>query len=313
MRDLGYERPIVAGEYNAPWPSLYPGAESAMNEAMAAAFASPGEGEEGATPEAGAARRTPSSSPWPHRMSAWRACRRSCRCSCMAARLSSSRPAADTFALLSERLDGAESVERRTVPGRESLFAFEVQQPGRGPLAVWERRDSFIGEDEAPVRFDWPWPWRNAQAVDAFSAAQAVELGDGRVSLRVSDTPVFLSGDYATPGWRFASLIDPLLSSAGRSRLEMPRRWSWGEERASAFAPLAALPSGSAADGDRRRCGALPEGSAAPCLHPGLARLGDLPHLPLGLASPPRPRFEDRTRRSSALKAGPDDLREGRG
>ena len=59
MRDLGYERPIVAGEYNAPWPSLYPGAESAMNEAMAAAFASPGEGEEGATPEAGAARRTP--------------------------------------------------------------------------------------------------------------------------------------------------------------------------------------------------------------------------------------------------------------
>jgi hypothetical protein len=36
---VGYEKPLVVGEYNAPWPSLYPEATAAMEQAMAAAFA----------------------------------------------------------------------------------------------------------------------------------------------------------------------------------------------------------------------------------------------------------------------------------
>ena len=260
MRELGYERPIVAGEYNAPWPSLYPEAESAMNEAMAAAFAPPGEGEEGSTPQAGAAQRTPEqlalaglyermSSLPPQLQMFMHGCppeledkrdRINCREIIMRNLLALSagvrrtacwnlapdipgyedhlsimdllfgklaimrydggvlwrRPAADTFALLCEMLDGAEGVDRKTVSGSEGLFVFEVQRPLRGPLlVVWEQRDPFTGEDEAPVRFDWPWPHQNAQALDAFGAAQAVDLRDGRVSLRVSDTPVFLSGE----------------------------------------------------------------------------------------------------------------------
>ena len=39
MRAFGYERPLVVGEYNAPWPNLYPEATAAMEKAMAAAFA----------------------------------------------------------------------------------------------------------------------------------------------------------------------------------------------------------------------------------------------------------------------------------
>ena len=30
MRAFGYERPVVAGEYNAPWPNLYSEAVEAM-------------------------------------------------------------------------------------------------------------------------------------------------------------------------------------------------------------------------------------------------------------------------------------------
>jgi hypothetical protein len=60
MRAFGYEKPLVVGEYNAPWPNLYPEATAAMEKAMAAVFA------------AGAAvARRPSPGP---RSSWWRAC-----------------------------------------------------------------------------------------------------------------------------------------------------------------------------------------------------------------------------------------------
>jgi hypothetical protein len=39
MRGFGYEKPLVVGEYNAPWPNLYPEATAAMEKVMAAAFA----------------------------------------------------------------------------------------------------------------------------------------------------------------------------------------------------------------------------------------------------------------------------------
>ena len=39
MSEHGLDKPIVVGEYNAPWPELFPQAKAAMNEAMAAAYA----------------------------------------------------------------------------------------------------------------------------------------------------------------------------------------------------------------------------------------------------------------------------------
>jgi hypothetical protein len=40
MRAFGYEKAVVVGEYNAPWPNLYLEALAAMGEAMAAAMGS---------------------------------------------------------------------------------------------------------------------------------------------------------------------------------------------------------------------------------------------------------------------------------
>jgi hypothetical protein len=51
MRNFGYEKPLVAGEYNAPWPNLYPEAVAAMQAALAAALAAGPDGAGGEAPE----------------------------------------------------------------------------------------------------------------------------------------------------------------------------------------------------------------------------------------------------------------------
>ena len=58
MRNFGYEKPLVAGEYNAPWPNLYPEAVAAMQAALAAAFAA-GPDASGAPSANGAPQQTP--------------------------------------------------------------------------------------------------------------------------------------------------------------------------------------------------------------------------------------------------------------
>jgi hypothetical protein len=45
------------------------------------------------------------------------------------------------------------------------------------------------------VAFDWPWPAARAAAVDALGQVQPAEVLDGRVTLEVSLTPVFIAAD----------------------------------------------------------------------------------------------------------------------
>ena len=108
--------------------------------------------------------------------------------------LSKKRPAADTFALVAERLDGVRAVTRHRVDERPSLYAVQVDRGERGPLLVlWERRDAFDGETEPPDPVAWPWPDSAVTAVDAFGVPVPVEVHNGEVRLSISDTPVFLS------------------------------------------------------------------------------------------------------------------------
>jgi hypothetical protein len=102
-------------------------------------------------------------------------------------------PAADTFALLAGQLAGVDGVTRVEAPGRTDLQLFDVRRSGRGPLlVVWRRGDSFGGEDDPPVAFDWPWPAAQAAAVDALGQAQPAEVRARRVHLGVSVTPLFV-------------------------------------------------------------------------------------------------------------------------
>jgi hypothetical protein len=95
-----------------------------------------------------------------------------------------------------ERLAGVEAVSRLDILEQPDLFVFDVGRRGRGTLLVmWQQRDSFYGEDEPPVPFEWPWPSSSATAIDALGQIQPVEVRDGRVRLHVSLTPLFVTAD----------------------------------------------------------------------------------------------------------------------
>ena len=262
MRAFGYEKPLVVGEYNAPWPNLFHEATAALEQAMAAAFAAGAGGSGGGQgADAAGARRTPEQAAMaslyermaslpPQLQMFMRGCppqledkrhrinRRELvmrnllalsagvrRTVCWnlapdipgyedplsvmdllfgkfalldyeGTELRHRYPSAETFALLADRLAGVDGVTRLQVPARPDLMLFEVRRRGRGPLlVVWEQRDPFDGEDEPPVAFDWPWPAARAAAVDALGQAQPAEVLDGRVTLEVSLTPVFIAAD----------------------------------------------------------------------------------------------------------------------
>ena len=257
MRAFGYEKPLVVGEYNAPWPNLYPEATAAMEQVMAAAFAGAAAGQGGdparqRTPEeaAMASLYEQMASLPPQLQMFMRGCPRELEdrrhrinrrelvmrnllalssgvrrtvCWNLAPDISGYEnplsimdllfgklvlmdyegtelrhryPSAETFALLADQLAGVDSVTRLEVPERPSVFLFEVHRGGRGPLlVVWNQRDSFHGEDEPPIAFDWPWPAAQAKAVDALGQAQPAAANDGRVRLHVSVTPLFVTAE----------------------------------------------------------------------------------------------------------------------
>ena len=257
MRAFGYEKPLVVGEYNAPWPNLYPEATAAMEQVMAAAFAGAAAGQGGdpapqRTPEeaAMASLYEQMASLPPQLQMFMRGCPRELedkrhrinrrelvmrnllalssgvrRTVCWnlapdipgyenplsimdllfgklvlmdyeGTELRHRYPSAETFALLADQLAGVDSVTRLEVPERPSVYLFEVHRGGRGPLlVVWNQRDSFHGEDEPPIAFDWPWPAAQAKAVDALGQAQPAAANDGRVHLQVSVTPLFVTAE----------------------------------------------------------------------------------------------------------------------
>ncbi len=97
-------------------------------------------------------------------------------------------PAADTFALVAERLAGTTAVTRRA-----DGYVFDVERAGRPPLVVlWDHRDTFDGEDQPPVPVRLPWTAPGASAVDAFGAALEVEVAAGELRMMLTDTPVFV-------------------------------------------------------------------------------------------------------------------------
>ena len=77
MRAHGYEKPLVAGEYNAPGPTCIPRRSRPCRPPW------PPPSPVGLPPPTAGGH--PSRPPWPACTSAWTACRRSCRCSCAAA------------------------------------------------------------------------------------------------------------------------------------------------------------------------------------------------------------------------------------
>lgn len=105
-------------------------------------------------------------------------------------------PEANTFELLVrtfghvERIDRLADASHRNPP---SVQAFRVSRSHLAPVhVVWDRRDPFDGECQAPVAVTLDWPEGSARAVDVFGKPQAVEVVAGEMHVSVTDTPIFI-------------------------------------------------------------------------------------------------------------------------
>jgi hypothetical protein len=102
-------------------------------------------------------------------------------------------PLAEVYARMTEAFHGLEQVTRIEVPSQPEIYLFRVERGLRGPLhVVWERRDTFTGED-APLRpFHWDWKGDVVSATDALGQQIPAQIRDGEVYLPISVTPVYL-------------------------------------------------------------------------------------------------------------------------
>ncbi len=100
---------------------------------------------------------------------------------------------AETFKRMTTFLAGVRSVVRVPTPDHPSIFLFEVDRGARGSVfVVWEQRDRFSGEDAPAIEFGWATAWASARAVDALGEEQKVALLDGRITLPVGVTPIYV-------------------------------------------------------------------------------------------------------------------------
>jgi hypothetical protein len=109
-------------------------------------------------------------------------------------------PAAQTFQRMIDALAGVEHVHQIELPDQPTIFLFEVQRHERTPLfVVWERRDTFSGEDEPSTPVAWKWSAPQARAWDVFGESIPTKVHDTQLHLAVSLTPVFIEPQLALP------------------------------------------------------------------------------------------------------------------
>jgi hypothetical protein len=102
-------------------------------------------------------------------------------------------PTAGAYQRMAKFFYGVRAVRQISVPGKPSLFFFEVHRGARGPaFVIWERRDAFAGEDAPAVPFDCAWTTKPPTASDALGKVVPVQVADGRLDLNVSVTPIFI-------------------------------------------------------------------------------------------------------------------------
>ena len=102
-------------------------------------------------------------------------------------------PSADAFERMARTLDGVRHVKRVELAEKPSIFLFAVDRGARGlAYVVWERRDTFSGEDSPAVPFEFPFMGSKANATDALGQAIPVRALDGKLRLAVSVTPILI-------------------------------------------------------------------------------------------------------------------------
>ena len=102
-------------------------------------------------------------------------------------------PIADAFQRTAHALEGVEHVERINLPDHPEVYFFRFDRGKRAPAyAIWERRDTFTGEDKPAIQVQIPWDSGPATAVDVLGGQIDTSIADGQLALPVSVTPIFV-------------------------------------------------------------------------------------------------------------------------
>ena len=82
-----------------------------------------------------------------------------------------------------------ESLQKQIRPS----FSSKYRARGSGPLyLIWQRRDAFSDEEARATPFEMPWKEPTCAIVDAPGAVPPFTVGNGHLSLLLSNTPVFI-------------------------------------------------------------------------------------------------------------------------
>jgi hypothetical protein len=102
-------------------------------------------------------------------------------------------PTADAFKRTARFLAGVRQVKRIELPAKPAIYFFEIDRGDRGPAyVIWERRDTFAGEDQPATPLEVPWKPGQATARDVLGNIITTEVDGGNLRLPVSATPIFL-------------------------------------------------------------------------------------------------------------------------
>ncbi|WP_225731499.1 MULTISPECIES: glycoside hydrolase family 5 protein [unclassified Nocardia] len=98
---------------------------------------------------------------------------------------------ADALALTSRMLHGAKTIQRMPTENPDS-YIFEVDRDG-GPLVVAWQRHADLGDESAPATaHELPWPTATARALNAYGEPVPIRVTDGRATLPLTLTPIFV-------------------------------------------------------------------------------------------------------------------------
>jgi len=102
-------------------------------------------------------------------------------------------PIADAFSRMSQCLKGVRSVRPIKLQASPAIMLFEADCGTRGTVVVTWKKGPPFSEEPATTQIEIPWALPNASVVDVFGAKVPVHIQDGRLSLEVGATPIYIS------------------------------------------------------------------------------------------------------------------------
>lgn len=101
-------------------------------------------------------------------------------------------PAFYAYKRMADKLKDMDSIEKITTQN-ENLYLFKIHKKSSEEIYVlWEKRDLFRGENQPATPFRLTLSGKKLRITDVFGNQQTKEIKNSNISIRVTDTPLFL-------------------------------------------------------------------------------------------------------------------------